>query len=488
MYEQRGRPGRALRALMFPVAALALVAALSLSGTTSSAASTTWTATDPLPTQRASATATELPNGKVLFAGGISSKSVPQHSAYLYDPVKQKWAATAPMLTARAFDIAVLLQNGMVLVAGGYTKDSSGFGYTATAEVFNPSTTTWSAVPSMSTPRAEFAATLLADGRVLVAGGVNSAANISGINLDSAEIYDPGANSWTPTPTMPTQRSDFTASRLANGNVLLVGGYRGYTFDPEPGAPSDPLAQAVVYNVTSGQWQATGDVFIQRFFQTATALNDGTVLVVGGYPSNVVPGTTPPSPDAEIYQPDVIDPDTGAMGTWAPVAPMPSGRAQHSATLLADGRVLVAGGLATDGSLITSAVVFNPGSGSWSDGGTMNTGRRAFAATLLSSAPCGNVCNEVLVAGGGAGGNFLTGAGTAAAELFTPPPPSAGSLGSAGNGTGSETSGDEVPVPDTGLGAAGTGILLVAIGVSGVILGRPRDPNPSSRRRSSTPV
>lgn len=454
---------RALRTLGLPIAALAVVGSLSLAGYARAAAATTWSATAPLPQARSSATATVLPDGQVLVLGGLDRLYVPQSSAYLYDPVKQRWTQTAPMRVARAFHVAVLLQNGTVLVAGGETPGAPGsVSYTETAEVYNPATASWKGVASMHEPRGEFTGTLLQNGRVLVAGGVNVAANTSGFNINSGEVYDPAANRWDWTPRMPVERSDYTATLLNNGNVLLASGYRGWRLDPGPGKSSDPFAQAIIYNAGTGHWQATGDLFIQRWLHTATKLADGTVLVAGGLPSTLTPGN-PTTPDAEVYEPNVTDPATGAMGRWVPVTPMPTGRADHQAVLLADGRVLVAGGTDTSGNLVTDSLVFNPAGDTWSDGGSMITGRGGFVAALLSSAPCGSVCDDVLVAGGSNGPGLISHAGTATAELFTPPPNTAAPGSTAVQG---------VPVPDTGVSSLLSGGIIAALGVTALASAR----------------
>ena len=121
------------------------------------------------------------------------------------------------MSVARAGQTATLLPDGTVLVAGGY----SGLfpSPTASAEVFHPDTGTWSLVQSMSTERAEKTATLLKSGTVLLAGGVDAGYK----ELDSAEIYDPASGTWVPTPTMNFYHEDHTATRLQDGSVLIAG-------------------------------------------------------------------------------------------------------------------------------------------------------------------------------------------------------------------------------------------------------------------------
>jgi len=121
--------------------------------------------TGSLATARYFHTATLLPNGKVLVAGGAIGYT-PLASAELYDPATGTWTATESLHTARFFHTATLLPNGKVLVAGG-----AGNGYLASAELYDPATETWTATGSLHTARDLHTATLLPNGKVLVAGG-----------------------------------------------------------------------------------------------------------------------------------------------------------------------------------------------------------------------------------------------------------------------------------------------------------------------------
>jgi hypothetical protein len=171
-------------------------------------------------------TATLLPNGKVLVAGGGESNGVSgTASAELYDPPSRTWSAVPDMALPRYAPTATLLPNGKVLLAGGGGVSSS----TATviaqaqAELYDPSSNTWSPDGTMAVGRLFHTATLLADGRVLVAGG---APGVDGplVSLTSAETYDPAANAWSPAADMGTPRRRHTATRLPSGEVLVAGG------------------------------------------------------------------------------------------------------------------------------------------------------------------------------------------------------------------------------------------------------------------------
>jgi hypothetical protein len=159
-------------------------------------------------------TATLLPNGKVLVAGGESGNILAL--AMLYDPATGTWTATGSMMKARSVHTATLLPNGKVLVAGGFNP---GYEMLASAELYDPATGMWTRINPMGTPRVYHAATLLPDGKVLVSGGVTFGAP------GSSEIYDPGSGTWTATGSMGTARRYHPSLlSLAGGKVLVAGG------------------------------------------------------------------------------------------------------------------------------------------------------------------------------------------------------------------------------------------------------------------------
>jgi MYXO-CTERM domain-containing protein len=178
---------------------------------------------------------------------------------------------TASMMYARWGHTATLLGNGKVLVAGGETNP-----YPASAELYDPGTNTWTAAGWMITARSAHTATLLGNGKVLVAGGNG---------LASAELYDPGSNTWMMTGSMMNGREEHTATLLGNGEVLVAGGYvqnSGY------------LASAELYDPVASTWTSAGSLMDARRAHTATLLGNGTVLVAGGAPSLA---------SAELYAP-----------------------------------------------------------------------------------------------------------------------------------------------------------------------------------------
>jgi len=246
------------------------------------------------------------------------------------------WSPTGSMTVARFFPTAAtLLTDGRVLVAGGCGDDEC-FTLLASAELYNPATGTWSATGSMSVAPCCPTATRLLDGRVLVADGGST----------SAELYDPTTGTWSQTGSTSVGSFGFVATLLLDGRVLVTGGGSNGT-------------SAELYNPTTGTWSPTGSTS-GRFFSTATGLLDGRVLVAGG--SN---GTS-----AELYDP--------TTGTWSPTGSTSVGRFGFVATLLVDGRVLVIGG----GSNGNSAELYNPTTGTWSPTGS-TSGRFFGLATRL---------------------------------------------------------------------------------------------------------
>jgi uncharacterized delta-60 repeat protein len=244
------------------------------------------------------------------------------------------------------------------------------------------SAATWTTVSSMTNSRYAHTATLLTDGRVLVAGGLNTTTGY----LTNSEIFDPAIGAWTNTGALKTRRCSHTATMLPNGTVLVAGGNNG--------GGTQFLASAEIYFPTTGTWTNTGALHIARENHTATLLMDGRVLVTGGTPD----GTN------YLNSAEIFDPNTGQ---WTLTAPMSQGRSQHTATLLADGTVLVTGGYTGTNSL-TGAEIFSPAIGAWNSANPMTKDRRFHTATRL---PDGRV---LVVGGTGSSGVGKT------AEIFDP--------------------------------------------------------------------
>lgn len=307
-----------------------ITATVTISVTTSAVS---FTPTGSLQRARGFHTATLLANGKVLVAGGAnrgSDKLCPGgiSSAELYDPAAGLFASTGVLTTARFAHTATLLKDGKVLVTGGFGDafDCSDLGLPAekTAEIYDPVAGFFKKTGSMASPRGWHTATLLTDGRVLVAGGNSEA---GGVASATAELYDPGTGAFTSTGSMTVARLKHTATLLKNGKVLIVGGASGN--------PPNLTTTAEFYDPATGTFAATGSMATSREEQTATLLTDGNVLIAGGETPMGSTGLQATA-TAELY--DV------AQGSFSAARTMIASRNAHTATLLPNGVVLRAGG------------------------------------------------------------------------------------------------------------------------------------------------
>jgi hypothetical protein len=328
-------------------------------------------------------TATLLSDGRVLVAGGTGVR--PQDFPYpglasteLYDPATGNCTATGSLNAGRLLHTATLLLNGKVLVAGGW-PDHTHNGIMSSAELYDPATGIWTATIGMNVGRAGHTATLLSNGKVMVVGASRGLPN-------SSELYDPATGRWSFTGSTNTPRFGYhTATLLPNGLVLVAGGY------DSTGNHASPKAE--LYDPTTGTWTPTGDLATARHDHTATLLTSGKVLVAGGENEVAVVGS------AELYDP--------GTGVWTPAGSLSVPRWRHTATVLCDGKVLIAGGLSERNSL-ASAEIYNPFIPNWTFTGSLNNARGLHTATLVYH-------GRVFAAGGNNNGVFLT-----TTELYDP--------------------------------------------------------------------
>ena len=289
-------------------------------------ASGPWSNAAILITGRQEHTATLLPSGSVLIAGGTDGGGTALASAEVYHPATNQWTAAHPMAAARFDHTATLLPSGKVLVTGGLAGPLP-FGSLASSELYDPTTDSWSAAAPMIESRARDTATLLPDGRVLVVGGLSLVVREGGLFpsiATDAEIYDPRANSWSTTAPMGFDRFDQTATLLADGRVLVAGG-RGdvATFN-----------STEIYDATNDRWVSAAPMGARRYGQVATLLPDGDVLVAGGI-GEELNASAITLDTAEIYDP--------RTNLWVTVASMANVDVTRTATRLGNGMVLVVG-------------------------------------------------------------------------------------------------------------------------------------------------
>jgi hypothetical protein len=297
---------------------------------------------------------------------------------------------TGSLVTPRYGHVATLLQDGRVLIVGGLGGISgSPDDLLAIAELYDPASGTFTSTGQMSVARGAVTATLLQDGRVLIAGGRTPDGKQT-----SCELYDPVSGTFTPTGSMLVDRGSFTATRLANGKVLVVGSRPHGTYYPLP--PPDPVPEEV-YDPATGSFSYTGSrnsSWTTLVGHTATLLQSGMVLIAGGYNGVDLPTITS---EAHIYDP--------ASGTFKLISPMTAPRYYNRATLVNDGRVLITGAPRYDG---TTAEIFDPGTESFGVTGGVNGMQSLRIADTATRLPNG----KVLVTGGTVSGG--------AAELYDP--------------------------------------------------------------------
>lgn len=306
-------------------------------------------------------TATLLSDGGVLVVGGLINDRLDgmvSASAERYNATNGSWTATMGMTQARWGHTATLLPDGQVLVAGSHVNSSDP---RASAELYDASSCRWTATGDMSFGRGGHTATLLLDGTVLVVGGgAEDTLPEGGPRSATAELYNPATGEWTVTGSMTEARMEFTATLLPDGTVLVSGGDRSFT-------------AAELYDPRTGRWTATGNMAEGRIGHTATLLPDGTVLVTGGCAcSDPAAGERV---SAELYEP--------GSGRWTATGSMGTARIFHTATLLADGTVLV-----VDDGLYdrpASAERYDPRSGRWTPTASPARARYGYTATLLSN-------------------------------------------------------------------------------------------------------
>ena len=336
----------------------------------------TWTSTGLLNEPRCANTATLLPNGAVLVTGGEG----PLSSVELYKSFNGggTWMTDGSLLNARDSHTATLLANGQVLIVGGY---EDGIGPLSSAELCDSASPAWMNVGTLNQMRGGQTATLLPDGTVLAAGGIGPTGW-----LPNAEVYDPATWTWTVTNPLHTARCDHTATLLANGRVLVVGGTNanGYLpthygveqYNPVTGTWTVPPASCTLCHnpppPAALDSRPTGHLHIERCLHTATLLSNGKVLIAGGVATNDVFNIT-----------ELFDPVTGFWSLWPvesrsctschtvppsdasdkPAGHLHTPRYGHTATLMPDGTVLVAGGKNANGYLMNGQPNEQPGQG-----------------------------------------------------------------------------------------------------------------------------
>lgn len=310
---------------------------------------------------------TLLGSGKALIAGGGcgGDNGTTTNATSLYDPATNLWSTGAPMDYGRNNFGLVTLANGDALAFAGCSGGCSGpnvlwqnfWTVGGTAQIYSTTSNNWTTKQSLNTLRAGLGnqntkTVTLQDGKVLVCGG-NDAFSTT---YTSCEIYDPSANTWTPTAgSYPELYGPTGLVLLNNGKVLAAFNYS---------------AGAVLFDPVARTWSATGAPLSVQNSAQLVKLSDGRVLMTGGYVNNA--GTYTTLATAQIYDP--------TSGTWTATGPMSIGRFTHFAVLLGDGKVLAGGGVTGStttpwGPPVASAEIFDPATGIWTPTGSMTQAR-----------------------------------------------------------------------------------------------------------------
>ena len=378
-------------------------------------------------------TATTLTSGKILVVGGFAGVTGAQSNVELYNPTTKSWEATASLATPRYSHTATLLANGDVIVIGG--QNQSGIIDSVEKYTVTSGTAVISTVGSMKIQRKYHSTVKLQNGNILVMGGIDDAGNY----LSQVELYDSTAKTWSDKSHMNSARANFSATVLEGGKVLVIGGEdnkgvldKVEVYDPTVGTwltvagppvkitkhvaillddhtvlvaggsnASGTLPKSYIYQPATDSWSPRpGILKAPRTAHTATKLADGTVVMIGGIDySN--------SPTAKVEQYDPI------TGNWSLLANLKNNIELHTTTLLKDGTLLVAGGVDGTGSFLDSTEIYNVSSGgSTTAGPSLALGARAaHTADLLSD-------GKVLIAGGKNHSGVL-----ATVEIFDPSVP-----------------------------------------------------------------
>jgi Abnormal spindle-like microcephaly-assoc'd, ASPM-SPD-2-Hydin len=325
---------------------------------------------------RAFHTLTALPDGTLLAAGGLNCRLNPCPAiatAEIYNPATNQFAFTGSMNNARSAHTATLLNNGTVLVVGGWAgvpQNSEGMAFgpaLASAELYNPATGTFSATGSLITARANHAAALLANGKVLITGGESVYGQPSG-DLSSAEIYDPATGAFSAAGNMTSTRFFHTATLLPSGQMLIAGG--GQT---QSDSSIAFLATAELYDPSTGVFTPTGTLAKPPMNHTATLLANGQVFIGNG------------EHNSELYNP--------ATGSFLPAGPYFGQELPQTlitTSLLPNGQILMAGGL---NFYAPDTELYDPVANTFAAGDDMLTARTSAAAASLLN-------GNVIISGG----------------------------------------------------------------------------------------
>ena len=305
----------------------------------------TWHYTGTMHTERRLHSCEVLPDGKVLAAGGSDQFGVALSSAEVYDPATEVWTLVSPMSIPRERHATVQTLDGKVYVIGGNKGTTNNNIESASIEVFDYSTQTWTHVADLKIPRQNHTATLLNDSRILITGGY------SGDVLSECEIFDPSTGVVTAVASLNLARHDHSATLLGDGKVLVLGGRNG-------GSGSDYFNQSEVYDPVANTWTVIDQMHEGRISASVVRFSDNSILVAGGRnsPNSIASG-------AEMLMPSSM--------TWSDISPILLPCNWQAGIRLPDDRYMITGGY-SGGDLSTNTVVISTPTCEWYDHGTQS--------------------------------------------------------------------------------------------------------------------
>jgi predicted nucleic acid-binding Zn-ribbon protein len=323
----------------------------------------------------------QLEDGRVILRGALQGQTNAMRSVEAYYPARNQFIKLGDLNLPRALEAMAQLPGGGILIASGSTTGSA-VDTTAQCELFNPYTGGSIFVGPVNIARTEATATELFDGNVLLTGGRTSSLT----DVLQAEVYNLTNSTFQLVGSMNAPRRMSTATLMADGRVLFVGGL------------SSGSGSSETYNPATGQFTAAGNLNVSRWGHAATILPDGRVLITGG--------ELGVSPGGRLASAEIFDP---ATQTFTVTGSMTTGRRGHRATLLADGTVLITGGLLSNSTFAASTEIYHPQSGTFTTNVPMYMGRFNHQAIRLHD-------GRVLIPGGASGTNSRT------AEVYDPTP------------------------------------------------------------------
>jgi hypothetical protein len=320
-------------------------------------------------------TASLLADGSVLVAGGRGQSGLHVQTER-YLPNEDRFVPGPPLNTAREAHSATVLPDGKVLVAGGASLAET----FNSSEIYDPATAQFTIGPSMNFPHRFHVATLLKDGRVLVTGGIQLIGSGFGATPNT-DIYEPSTGRFQLGERMNNGRWLHTATLLNDGRVLIVGGREN---NCNNNCRIYALSTAEIFDPATGLYTLTGSLHLSRYSHSASLLPDGRVLILGGQTFEDI-GNTDVIATGEIYDP--------GTGQFTPFGSMTGPRGGHTVTQLNNGKYLIAGGYNVNGAPSLTTEIFDPGTGTSTPGPQMNDYRIRHTTTLLLN-------GEVLIVGG----------------------------------------------------------------------------------------